>query len=55
MRWTTWVIPLLILLGGFVSSVVLPLDTRLKLLIAGTDFFAAVLVGLILWRRDRLG
>ena len=49
------VIPVLIVLGGVVTALVVPLDPRLRAMILASDCFAALLVGLILWRQGRAG
>lgn len=52
MKWTTYVIPGLIILGGVITVTVVPVDPRLKALILAADTFAAIAVGLILWRAN---
>jgi len=43
-------IPLLIVTGGVVTALMVPLDWRLRGLIIASDVFAAIIVGLILLR-----
>lgn len=50
-KWTPIVIPVLIVLGGLATVLVVPIDPRLKALIVAADAFAATAVGLILWRQ----
>jgi hypothetical protein len=45
------VVPLLIVLGGVITFVMLPLEGTLRALILAMDVFAASAVGLILWRQ----
>lgn len=52
MKWTTIAIPVLIVLGGLLTVLMVPLDPRLKALILAMDCFSACAVGLILWRRN---
>ncbi len=47
------VIPVVILVGGLVMSLTAPVPTMLRILIFLSDCFAAVVVGLILWRREQ--
>lgn len=51
MRLNVILIPLLLILGGAVTAAMVPLDTRLRLLIFGSDVFAAIVVGLLLLRQ----
>ncbi|MGE3310966.1 MAG: hypothetical protein AB7O66_13435 [Limisphaerales bacterium] len=50
MKWNVVLIPALLILGGVVTAVMVPLEPRLRALIVAADFFAAVAVGLILLR-----
>lgn len=43
-------IPLLIITGGVVTAMMVPLDWRLRAMIIATDVFAAITVGLVLLR-----
>ena len=47
------IIPALILLGGLVTFLVAPLDVKLRTAILASDVFAALLLGLILWRQGQ--
>jgi len=49
-RFNFILIPLLIITGGVVTALMVPLDWRLRGLIIATDVFAAMIVGLILLR-----
>lgn len=49
-KWNVVLIPALLILGGVVTAVMVPLEPRLRALIVAADFFAAVAVGLILLR-----
>ncbi len=49
-RWNVILIPMLLVLGGVVTAVMVPLEPRLRALIVAADVFAAVAVGLILLR-----
>jgi hypothetical protein len=50
MRLSVILIPLLIVTGGVLTAMMVPLDWRLRALIIGADCFAAMAVGLILLR-----
>lgn len=50
MRLNVILIPLLIITGGIVTALMVPLDWRLRGLIIATDVFAAAAVALILLR-----
>ena len=47
------VIPVVILVGGLVMALTAPVPTMLRILIFLSDCFAAIVVGLILWRREQ--
>lgn len=51
MRLNVIMIPLLIVVGGVVTALMVPLEPRLRLLIVGSDFFVAMAVGLLLLRQ----
>ncbi len=51
MRLNVILIPLLIIVGGAVTALMVPLENRLRLLIFASDVFAAIAVGLILLRQ----
>ena len=46
-------VPLLILLCGVITYLVLPLEPRLRLMILLMDVFGAIAVGLLLWRQGQ--
>jgi len=51
MRLSFILIPALIVLGGVITFLVLPVDLTLRALVLAADIFAATAVGLILWRQ----
>lgn len=53
MRWNVILIPLLLVTGGVVTALMVPLDWRLRGLIIAADVFAATTVGLILLRTNQ--
>lgn len=46
-----YLVPILILLAGIITFFVAPLAVELRWMILASDLFAAVLVGLLLWRQ----
>ncbi|MCC6235178.1 MAG: hypothetical protein IT580_21215 [Verrucomicrobiales bacterium] len=50
MKLSVIIVPLMIILGGIVTFIVVPLDYRLRTLILLGDFFAAVVIFLVLLR-----
>lgn len=53
MRLTVILVPILILLAGVITFLTFPLDLRLRLMLLAADAFAAVAVGLLLWRQGQ--
>lgn len=51
MRLSVILVPILILLAGGITFLTLPLDLRLRLMLLAADVFAALAVGLLLWRQ----
>lgn len=45
------VLPGVVLLGGVVTYLTVPLEPRIRLLILISDIFAAAILALVLWRR----
>jgi len=53
MKTSVVLVPLLILLCGVITYLVLPLEPRLRLMILLMDVFGAIAVGLLLWRQGQ--
>lgn len=52
MKPTVVIIPLLLVTGGVITAMMVPLPAWMRAMIVAGDCFAALAVGLILWRRD---
>ncbi len=48
----TLILPAIVAMGGLVGFVLLPLDLPIRLAILGTDLVAAIVLGIVLARRQ---